>query len=133
VSDVVVDTNVISYLFKGDTRASLYLPHLAGVSANISFMTLAEMHFGAERRHWGAYRRHRLHLFLRGYPVIQSTPEICHLWAEIMAMRERQGRAIENADAWIAACALRYSAPLVTHDRKDFAAIPELHVISAQS
>jgi hypothetical protein len=40
---IVLDTNVVSYLFKGDTRASLYQPHVAHRLPIISFMTLAEL------------------------------------------------------------------------------------------
>lgn len=40
---VIVDTDVVSYQFKGDTRSALYTPHLAGSLAAISFMTLAEL------------------------------------------------------------------------------------------
>jgi tRNA(fMet)-specific endonuclease VapC len=40
---IVVDTDVLSYLFKGDTRGDLYRPHLDGQVLLISFMTLAEL------------------------------------------------------------------------------------------
>jgi predicted nucleic acid-binding protein len=40
------------------------------------------------------------------------------------------GVSIGNADAWIAATALDLEAPLLTHNRKDFAAVPGLTVIS---
>jgi predicted nucleic acid-binding protein len=40
---VVVDTDVISFLYKGDTRGALYKPHLDGQFMFISFMTLAEL------------------------------------------------------------------------------------------
>ena len=36
---VVVDTNVISYLFKRDARAELYDSHLRETAKFISFMT----------------------------------------------------------------------------------------------
>ena len=39
----VVDTDVVSFFFKGDTRAALYRPHLVGQFLLISFMTVAEL------------------------------------------------------------------------------------------
>jgi hypothetical protein len=36
---VVVDTGVFSYLYKGDTRASLYAKHLIGQQLHLSFVT----------------------------------------------------------------------------------------------
>jgi tRNA(fMet)-specific endonuclease VapC len=40
------------------------------------------------------------------------------------------GRRIECADAWIAASALLYDAPLITHNRADYLGVPDLIVIS---
>ncbi len=37
---------------------------------------------------------------------------------------------METADAWIAATALLYGAPLVTHNRSDYLGVPELTIIS---
>ena len=39
----IVDTDVVSMLFKGDTRAVAYQHHIAGRLLGISFMTLAEL------------------------------------------------------------------------------------------
>ena len=39
---VIVDTDVVSFLLKGDTRAQAYRPHLQNKSLALSFMTLAE-------------------------------------------------------------------------------------------
>lgn len=40
---LIVDSNVISYIYKQDTRAALYEPHLANALTFTSFMTLAEL------------------------------------------------------------------------------------------
>ena len=40
---VVVDTDVVSFLFRNDTRAARYRPYLTGRVLTISFMTLAEL------------------------------------------------------------------------------------------
>jgi len=40
------------------------------------------------------------------------------------------GRRIECADAWIAATALLYAVPLVTHNRSDYLGVPGLTLIS---
>lgn len=127
---VFLDTNIVSYLFNRDTRAALYRPHLENRLAYLSFMTVAEMYFGDDRARWGQARRGHLDLFLRGYPVVQSTPEICVLWGRVTAACEHQRRRILAADAWIAACALRFNVPLITHNRKDFEVIPDLQIIS---
>jgi predicted nucleic acid-binding protein len=53
---MVVDTDVVSYLYKKDTRAALYEPHLEDAITVISFMTLAEMERAGRSPGTGAQR-----------------------------------------------------------------------------
>ncbi len=39
---LVVDTDIVSYIFKKDTRSELYAPHLVQTPKFISFMSLEE-------------------------------------------------------------------------------------------
>jgi|SRR5882724_2259679 len=50
----IVDTDVVSMLFKGDTRAIAFRPLLTGRLLGISFMTLAELERLAARTLLGA-------------------------------------------------------------------------------
>ena len=127
---VLVDTSVLSYLLKLDTRAELYRGHLEGTTPAISFMTVAEVYFWAEKYGWGARRRAYVDKTLRTYVVVPCDDALCVSWAKIRRECERKSRRISTADAWVAACALRYDAPLVTHNRKDFEAISDLQIIS---
>jgi len=43
MDSVVIDTDVLSYLFKQDSRGESYQAHLEGKFGVISFMTLAEL------------------------------------------------------------------------------------------
>ena len=49
----IVDTDVVSMLFKGDTRAVAYRVHIAGRLLGIAFMTLAELERWSLERGWG--------------------------------------------------------------------------------
>jgi tRNA(fMet)-specific endonuclease VapC len=62
--------------------------------------------------------------------VVPSSPDLCHKWAEVMVAAQAVGRRIECADAWIAATALLYDAPLMTHNRSDYLGVPGLNVVS---
>jgi predicted nucleic acid-binding protein len=53
----IVDTDVVSMLFKGDTRALAYRSHIAGRLLGISFMTLAELERWSLERAWGQMRK----------------------------------------------------------------------------
>lgn len=127
---VVVDTDVVSYLFKSDTRAALYRPHLDGHLPIISFMSLAELERWTLARGWGARRRQDLLNYLRRYLIEPSSPDLCRLWAEAMDSARRAGKPILTGDAWVAATALAYGVPLVTNNPADFAGVAGLTIIS---
>lgn len=127
---LVVDTDVASFLFKQDTRAALYVPHLSGHMLTISFQTLAELELWANAAGWGDRRRQQLSQYLRRYIVEDSSPGLCRRWAEVLDDSRRRGRPIATADAWIAATALFLGVPVVTHNESHFTNVAGLSVIS---
>jgi predicted nucleic acid-binding protein len=127
---VLLDTNVVSYLFKGDTRATAYAPLLQGHRLAISFMTVAELFEWATMRAWGQTRLTRLEQTLATYVIIPVDVELCRLWGMLRAQQQAAGRTIAPQDAWIAATALRHRLPLVTHNPSDFQSIASLDVRS---
>lgn len=126
----VVDTDVVSYLLKGVPIAWEYLTLLRDYRASVSFITVAELQFGAERRGWKLRRRDQLDRALAEYQVLPFKEGMERVYAQLMTERQRIGRPMEKSDAWIAATALYHKAPLVTHDG-NFAATPGLRVITA--
>jgi len=50
---VVVDTDVVSFLYKQDDRSAFYLPYLVNQLPIISFMTLAELERWTLAANWG--------------------------------------------------------------------------------
>lgn len=127
---VVLDTDVVSFLFKGDSRAQNYIEYLHNRQWLISFMTEAELEQWALLANWNAHRISRLRLFLGRFAIVPSSRDLVLKWAEVMVVRRRSGRRIENADAWIAATALLYEAPLFTHNKSDYLGIPGLQLVS---
>lgn len=130
MSLVVVDTDVVSFRFKKDTRARRYRRHLMGRAPVIAFMTLAQLHAWALERRWGADRQAELAGHLEQYEVYYADDALCRLWAEVWVRARRKGRPIEVADAWIAATALGLGVPLVTHNAEDFAGVEGLAVLT---
>ena len=117
---VVVDTDVVSYIFKRHPLAEPFLSVLEGYPLIISFMTVAEIEHGMATAGWGERRRHRMRRHLREYEVLQSSPELCRLWGAVMEESALKGRPISHEDAWIASTALRLNAPLATNNRRHF-------------
>jgi tRNA(fMet)-specific endonuclease VapC len=132
MTTLIVDTDVISFLLKGDTRAQLYRPHLQGQTLALSFMTVAELYQWAYVRRWGERKIARLEEQLRRYVIVPFDNELCKQWASICVQRRQLGRPISVQDAWIAATALRHRCPLVTHNGDDFSGITGLEVISEE-
>ncbi len=130
MTQIVVDTDVVSFLFKNHPIGLRYDPELTGRVALISFMTVAEVERWAIQYRWGQHRLHWLRLYLNRFTVVPSSPDLCRKWAEAMATAQAAGRRIECADAWIAATALLYNVPLVTHNRNDYLGVPDLTLIS---
>ncbi|RME69534.1 MAG: type II toxin-antitoxin system VapC family toxin [Chloroflexi bacterium] len=131
---ILLDTNIVSFLYKGDSRAKQYASYLQGQRLAISFMTVAELYQWAAVRRWGAGRKKQLEESLKAnYIILAFNIELCQIWREIRAVRRARGKPISPQDAWIAATALQYKLPLVTHNPADFEDIQNLEVITAVS
>jgi tRNA(fMet)-specific endonuclease VapC len=130
ITSIVVDTDVVSFIFKQDTRADLYKSHLANNLQVISFTTVAELHQWAKRYNWGKPKQKQLDEYLRNFVIFYSDYNPCLNWAEVRNSARKSGRTIETADAWIAATALLNGIPLVTHNDKDYAGVNGLKIIT---
>jgi len=125
---VVADTGVVSLIFRGDSRSQFYEERIVGMRPVVSFQTLEELYIWPIGNNWGTRRRNELQRHLEMYEVIWPNLELVRLSAELRNEREKAGRRLNTADAWIAATALMLNCPLAYHDR-DFDGIPGLPVI----
>lgn len=131
MTDFVVDTDVLSYAFRNDDRIALYSKHLQGTQLVASFMTLAELQYGALRAGWGPARCQRLNDFLLQHvTVFHETPDLCKVWAELRVGVEEKGRHLPPSDGWIASTAVLLDVPLLSHNRRDYQAVDRLNLVS---
>jgi len=126
----VVDTDVVSYLFKNHTVGQLYDGDLVGKTLVLSFMTIAELDRWMLQAKWGEARRHWLERYLAPFVIAPYNRALCAKWAEVTVAAQARGFRIECADAWIAATALHYDIPLITHNYRDYQGVPGLQIIS---
>jgi predicted nucleic acid-binding protein len=101
---------------------------LAGRIVVLSFTSVAEVHYGARRRRWGDRRMAELEAALSPYLVLPYNRELAVLWGRLRADLEAKGTPTETNDLWIAATALHYGLPFITHDRRHFERVPGLRL-----
>jgi predicted nucleic acid-binding protein len=92
----LVDTDVVSMIFEGDTRVLAYRSQT--------------------RKLEPAQHPAR-------YTVLPISRELHGRSAEVSVAGKRSGRPIQTADAWIAASALHYPAPSITNNRDDYSVV----------
>ncbi len=130
MSQIVVDTDVASYIFNWHSLAQQYADALRGSELILSFMSIAELRMGAISAGWGSRRRILLERFMQGFELVYADDSLCTLWARIRADARAAGRAVSPQDAWIAATALALDAPLATNNRRDYEHVQKLRLLS---
>jgi predicted nucleic acid-binding protein len=119
---IVVDTGVFGAdLLRTQTPlVASYLPFLAGRPALISFISAAELRYGARRAGWGGPRLRRLEDRIASAEIVWPGPDLAAAYVDLRVACAVQGHAlgerIHEADRWIAATAVWLGVPLVTHD-----------------
>jgi tRNA(fMet)-specific endonuclease VapC len=129
MSQIVVDTDVASYIFNWHSSAQRYVDALRGSELILSFMSIAEMRMGAIAAGWGVRRRTLLEQFMEGFGVVYADDALCTSWAILRADARAAGRSLSPQDAWIAATALGLDAPLATNNRSDFTHVQKLRLV----
>ena len=127
---VVLDTSVVSFIHNRHQLANFYELHITGLTPVISFQSLEELYIWPIRNNWGDRRRNELLQNINQYEVTWPNEELAYVSAQLRDQRERAGRRLNTADAWIAATALLLRCPLASYDR-DFSRIPNLQLIQA--
>lgn len=82
MTTVLLDTNIVSYLFKRDSRAAQYAPHLLDRELTIAIMTVAELFQWAAIRNWGEPRIRRLEQLLERYTILPVDVDLCRQWPQ---------------------------------------------------
>ena len=119
---VVIDTGVFSArLGRHESHlTSTYRSVLEGRPAIISFVTVAELRFGADLAGWGVGRLRRLDHELTRAKIVWPGPALVDSYTRLRTWCVRHGHGLgqknHEADRWVAATAVRLGVPLVAHD-----------------
>lgn len=130
---IVIDTGVFAAELtrSGAALAERYRPLIEGRNVFISFVTRAEVRFGAKRAGWGDARMRRLEQRFVAVEVVWPGPELVEEYADLRAWCVANGHGLgqkeHEADRWIAATARWLDVPLVSDDQI-FRHVPHLPV-----
>jgi tRNA(fMet)-specific endonuclease VapC len=80
---MLIDTNIVSYIYKGDSRAEAYEARLTGQTLFVSFMTVAELYRWPFAKNWGESRKQGLVQFLKNFAVLPYDEGLAWSWAEL--------------------------------------------------
>jgi tRNA(fMet)-specific endonuclease VapC len=123
----MLDTNAVSFVFKNQGRVAQRLLSLKPSSICISAITVAELRYGAEKRH--SKKLHSLiDRFLAPFTVAPFGEPEAARYGELYATLERKGTPIGELDTQIAAHALTLGVTLVTNNGRHFRQVAGLQL-----
>lgn len=89
-SPVLVDTNVFSYVVWERGPHDYYEPYLTDRLWALSFVTVAELRYGAHHAGWGERRLRELERRVRLCVVMPGSDAVSSRWADLSLKSERQ-------------------------------------------
>ena len=122
----LLDTNICVYWLKGYENIETKAMEVGLVSLSISFITLSELYYGAYKSQKIKKNISNIEKLKKELYVIESSEAICELFGRIKVSLKDKGNIIDDADIFIAACALSEDTTLVTNNIKHFDRIKEL-------
>jgi len=122
---ILLDTDVCIHILRGNRKViEERKKHPDQVA--VSFMTVAELYYGAEKSANPAKNRSLIEQFLLTLAVINSNNQIMHRFGMLKASLEGLSIPLADADLLIAATALESCNLLVTGNKKHFSRIANL-------
>lgn len=131
MTQIVLDTNVISHMYRGDlpARVGSFIDECVCLT---TFVTVAELYQGSLQAAWGSRRIAELERLLHDLVVLPYDAGVSIAWAAVVTEARRKGRPTSANDAWIAACCVARELPLLTFNRRDFETFEALTLVSVE-
>ncbi|MFC4923302.1 MULTISPECIES: type II toxin-antitoxin system VapC family toxin [Delftia] len=129
---LILDSNTISYYFRGDPQVVLRLQALRPTDIGVPAIVEYELRYGLQRLPPAASapRLEALVQLLRPMQLLAFDSECATHAARIRAALEAKGTPIGPHDTLIAATALRHQAALVTRNIREFSRVPDLQCLN---
>jgi tRNA(fMet)-specific endonuclease VapC len=123
----LLDTDTCIAILRGNTEV---IDRRAAILDDVvtSWITAAELHYGAAKSNAPADNRALVQTFLRTLPVLGLDEASAQIFGETKALLEQQGRRLADADLLIGAIAAAHRAIVVTGNRRHYERIPGVTV-----
>src|SRR5690242_8004238 len=92
--ELVVDTDVASFIHNRSERGAAYAKLIAGSCAGITALSIAEFRAGVVKKNWGLRKIESLHEFLTNFLLIEASSEIANVAGGVSACSAQVGRAL---------------------------------------
>ncbi|MDD4943985.1 PIN domain-containing protein [Rhodoferax sp.] len=125
---LILDSNIISYYFRGDLQVVPRLQALRPIDLGVPAIVEYELRYGLQRMapEAAAPRLAALAQWLQPLQILPFDSECANHAARIRVALEAAGTPIGAHDTLIAATTLRYQATLVTRNVREFSRVPGL-------
>lgn len=124
----VLDTNTVSYFFRGEGLVSERLLATPPREIALSAITTDELRFGAARVPQARQLSAKLEALLQWVTILPFDDAVSQVAANIRVQLERAGQPIGPLDVLIAATGLAAHGTLVTRNVSEFSRVPSLRV-----
>jgi len=111
---VLLDTNIISALFKGDITVA---NHIDKSEVYLSSIIIVELCYGAEYSTKIQQNISNIKQLISAYEVLIIDDETAFIYGKIKADLRRKGTPIPENDIWIASTAIQHKLKLSTRDK----------------
>ncbi|WP_293305413.1 type II toxin-antitoxin system VapC family toxin [Pedobacter sp. UBA5917] len=123
---VLLDTNIISALFKGDVSVA---NHIDKSEVYLSSIIVGELCYGAEYSTKIEENIANIKQLISTYNVLSVDEETSFIYGKIKADLRKKGTPIPENDIWIASSAIQHKLKLSTRD-KHFQEIKGLKILA---
>jgi tRNA(fMet)-specific endonuclease VapC len=124
----VLDTNTVSYFFRGGGRVAEHLLATPPREIAIPAIVTYELRYGVARVPKSKRLAEQLETLLEWVTILPFDDDVSQVAARIRVQLERAGRPIGPLDTLIAATAVAVSATLITRNTSEFGRVRDLRI-----
>ncbi len=124
---ILFDTDTCVEILRGNKKVIEKFAN-ANTTVAVSFITVAELYYGAEKSNNTAKNITKIEKMLLAFEIIESSIEIEQRSGKIKANLDKKGNLIEDADIFIASTCLEKCETLITGNEKHYSRIQGLKI-----